>query len=75
MLSRSRGCGRSGRILEIFGRLELMGFVDDPSRRAGTVAGRITHVGAASSISQGDKHHVVALEPDTPGSGSRLHPY
>ena len=52
-----------------------MGFVDDPSRRAGTVAGRITHVGAASSISQGDKHHVVALEPDTPGSESRLHPY
>ena len=46
MLSQQRGCGRSGRILEIFGRLEPMGFVDDPSRRASTVPGRITHVGA-----------------------------
>ena len=51
-----------------------MGFVVDPSRRASTVAGRTAHVGAASSISQCSKYHVVALEPDTPGSGTRLHP-
>lgn len=52
-----------------------MGFVVDPSRTDSCVAGRITHVGAASRISQCDKHHMVALEPDTPASGSRLHPH
>lgn len=35
----------------------------------------ITNVGAASSIFQGDKRCAVALEPHTPGSGCRLHPY
>lgn len=47
-----------------------MGFFVDPSREARCVAGRVTHVATAGSISQCDKHGVVALGLGTPVCGS-----